>query len=1061
MTTEEPARIAVLGSCITRDSFNSRFNPRYKDFYVCPLIQNQTSIISLMSEPMTLGDDQYGGMTAYDQWNVRTDLNKEFLAKVVDLAPDYLILDFFADIHFGCLQLPDGRYITNNRWKLWQTGFHRELKATDQLAELKLQSDPEAYLELWKASFDRLVGYLRENLPQTAVIVHRGRNTGSLQLPGQSETVDLQQHRKISKLNVPLANALWATLDDYAVNSTGFDVIDLTRREYPTFDGHPWGPFYVHYTLDYYSDFLTALHKIHLTRACGLRAGDLPMRVLADVEKLAAVGPNLAIARLSEQLSGQARPPQAAGKKAPGKKAPAKKTAARNGSDRKAPVSVRTRLKRRVRRGIRRVALLEAGWQRFAPDRRNVAAPASAEPSAMPPVQATLATCRWLGPSTLQLTGWVWAKGVEATETSRPELTIWMEQRAGGRRIGASTRAHVDPEVNVVAKDAKTDHSGAGFTAVLDLASLASPSTGGPWRLRCSLTSEGRASTVAFNGRVMTGSAGRLLPSAEISGNRLLPTWTEEDGLHVEAVAADEVDSTGRLDEATRLLITDVAMMGEPEPDVEITGSFTARGTDRVVDPADLRLELHGTQGVFASRLQMDGDVFETSVPLVVSQWGGRPAPLMQGTYQLRAWLGDEEVPVVLSEPVIERLPVKLTTDRVVATLIRSDQDAPMIVVSPPLRPDELGEHAQAVLQREYARTSVVPDGSVYFESFYGRSATDSPRAIHDELRRRGSDRALYWAVSDYSVQLPESAIPVLLRSREWWELLARASYFVHNCGTPGPLRRRDDQVVVQTWHGTPLKLLGYDRPLHQAKVGAVKSISTMSARWSYMIAQNTYSAETFRRAYLYAGTMLEVGYPRNDSLVGASADQVAAIRQRLQIAPDQKAVLYAPTWRDGDASVVGYLDLEALRERLGPDYVFLLRGHTNTLRNAPRRTGSGLIDVTSYPLINDLFLAADVTITDYSSIMFDYSVTGKPLLFYVPDLDDYRDRRRGMYFDLAASAPGPLLTSPELVAESLQSLDRVAEDYADRYAAWRTRFNPRDDGHAAARVVDAVFGDS
>jgi len=116
-------------------------------------------------------------------------------------------------------------------------------------------------------------------------------------------------------------------------------------------------------------------------------------------------------------------------------------------------------------------------------------------------------------------------------------------------------------------------------------------------------------------------------------------------------------------------------------------------------------------------------------------------------------------------------------------------------------------------------------------------------------------------------------------------------------------------------------------------------------------------------------------------------------------------------------------------------------------------------VDVTDYPEINDLFLAADVTITDYSSIMFDFSVTSKPLIFFAPDLEDYRDRRRGTYFDLAEKGPGPVVSTTDEVVDALADLPSVRARYAERYADWQATYNPRDDGHAAARVVDAVFG--
>ncbi|MET0694506.1 MAG: DUF6270 domain-containing protein [Propionibacteriaceae bacterium] len=267
---EEPSpvvRIAVMGSCITRDNFNSRFNPDYKQMYETVLMQNQSSVIALMSEGFALTDEELGEATAYDRWNVVTDLSKSFLTELAELQPDYLLVDFFGDVHFGVLDPGDGRWVTNNRWKLWATPYYQALKAAGPLRTLTLQRDTDAYLELWRESFDRFVAHVRRVAPDTEIIVHRGRNTSTLLRAGERTPVSLQQNSKLVKIDVPRYNQLWRELDDYAVASTGSASIDLTGREYPTMSDHPWGAYYVHYSMDYYEDFLTALNRIHLDRA--------------------------------------------------------------------------------------------------------------------------------------------------------------------------------------------------------------------------------------------------------------------------------------------------------------------------------------------------------------------------------------------------------------------------------------------------------------------------------------------------------------------------------------------------------------------------------------------------------------------------------------------------------------------------------------------------------------------------------------------------------------------------------------------------------------------------
>lgn len=252
--------VSVLGSCATRDNFNSKFNDNYKDFYDCILTQNQTSIISLMSEEIRLDEEDFGGLEEYTKWNVRTDLSKEFLLMLKEKAPDYLIIDFFADIHFGCIQLEGNKYITNNRWMLWKTEYYKRLKTSGELLTLNIQDNTDKYIELWKYSLDKLAKFLKEELPDCNVIIHKARNVRKILTDDCADFIDLSTSGKVKKENVELLNSLWDQLDNYAINAHSWNFIELS--ESMTFEDHPWGPFYVHYTMDYYHQFLYQLHGI-------------------------------------------------------------------------------------------------------------------------------------------------------------------------------------------------------------------------------------------------------------------------------------------------------------------------------------------------------------------------------------------------------------------------------------------------------------------------------------------------------------------------------------------------------------------------------------------------------------------------------------------------------------------------------------------------------------------------------------------------------------------------------------------------------------------------------
>jgi CDP-glycerol glycerophosphotransferase len=160
----------------------------------------------------------------------------------------------------------------------------------------------------------------------------------------------------------------------------------------------------------------------------------------------------------------------------------------------------------------------------------------------------------------------------------------------------------------------------------------------------------------------------------------------------------------------------------------------------------------------------------------------------------------------------------------------------------------------------------------------------------------------------------------------------------------------------------------------------------------------------------------------------------------------------------DNQAVMPSFFDFGRAHRRLGDDTVILIRGHAFNARTK-HRVGPrpGTIDVTDYPEVSDLYLAADAAIVDYSSLRFDFGVTGKPMIFHVPDLKRYQDSR-GWLFDFEPTAPGPLLTTTDEVVDALEDLPGLREQYAEAYRRFHDDYLDLDDGHAAARLVDAVF---
>ncbi|XPP25580.1 MAG: CDP-glycerol glycerophosphotransferase family protein [Leucobacter sp.] len=371
------------------------------------------------------------------------------------------------------------------------------------------------------------------------------------------------------------------------------------------------------------------------------------------------------------------------------------------------------------------------------------------------------------------------------------------------------------------------------------------------------------------------------------------------------------------------------------------------------------------------------------------------------------------------------------------------------------------GGKAAARVLAEIRRLSLtdrerVPEGAIFFESFYGRQAACNPLALDREIAARFPAAPRYWSVISERVAVPEGATPVLVGGPDWLAVRRRARLLVVNDWLRYGFRRRRGQTVLQTWHGTMLKHLALGRP--GVGLRTRLAIRRESRRWSLLLSQNPHSTEQFRRSYAYRGEILETGYPRDDRLARAVADgerigiAVDAARRALGVPPGRRVLAYAPTWRD-DGRTVDPIDVRVLAAELGEEWTVLARGHSRSGGSYLDPAGR-VIDASTHADVNDVLLAADLLVTDYSSVMFDAAVARVPMAFFVPDLASYRDRERGFTFDFEREAPGPLLTTRAEVVEAA----RTGVPLTPAYEAWCARFTPYDDGRASSRVVDALI---
>jgi CDP-glycerol glycerophosphotransferase (TagB/SpsB family) len=376
----------------------------------------------------------------------------------------------------------------------------------------------------------------------------------------------------------------------------------------------------------------------------------------------------------------------------------------------------------------------------------------------------------------------------------------------------------------------------------------------------------------------------------------------------------------------------------------------------------------------------------------------------------------------------------------------------------------------RSLLWRYYAAGLHRPldENLAVYASYWARDFSCNPKAIYEAARDLAPHIRGVWVVKKENVgRIPPGVDYVKQGSPEYFDLMARAKYFVNNVNFPTEMTKRPGQVHVQTNHGTPLKTMGLQ--LQDYPVGAngmsFGKLLQRCDRWDYLISANRFSSEVWERAYPCGYVTLETGYPRNDRLVRATTEETAQVRADLGLEPDKTVILYAPTFRDwAKKTFTSVIDLARLCHELGDGHVIMVRGHYFTRGNdeiAELQERGLLRDVSKHPAIEDLLIASDALLTDYSSIMFDYAILDRPIVIYAEDWDTYV-RVRGVNFDLTAAPPGTLETTMDGLADAFVSGRYAGEEAGALRAEFRKRFCEFDDGHAAERVVrTTMLGDS
>lgn len=383
------------------------------------------------------------------------------------------------------------------------------------------------------------------------------------------------------------------------------------------------------------------------------------------------------------------------------------------------------------------------------------------------------------------------------------------------------------------------------------------------------------------------------------------------------------------------------------------------------------------------------------------------------------------------------------------------------------------------IFYHKFYRKYKVDDKTILFEVFGGRNYSCSPKYIYEKMltMEQFKDYHFIWSfVKPEMHEVKESKNLTIVKhaSKDYYKYCSTSKYWIVNSLMGEHIKKKNEQIYVQCWHGTPLKKLRCDIEVTGSVLNSIAEIRKRNdldaSRFDYFLSPSKFATEKFISAFNLKNLgkediIIEEGYPRNELLFTYNEDDVNRIKNKLQIPTDKKVIMYLPTFRDNQhTSGVGYtynigIDFGSLKEKFEDEYVILFSTHYFVANAIDLSKYEGfVINVNGkFDDINELYIVSDIIMTDYSSVFFDFANLKRPILFYMYDLDDYKGNLRDFYLDLE-ELPGPIATNQKELEENLSNIEKISEEYKDKYLEFNKKFNYLDDKDATERVIKRII---